>query len=67
MKCCNSYGKCTQGPNCPVRAARDSGVCATDGDPVSTKEAALIYLIIAAFCAVLAAVVAGAVVFAAVV
>ena len=63
MNCCD-YG-CTQGKNCPVRAARDSGVCATDGEQVTDKEAALLYLIIAAACSILAAVVAGAVVFAA--
>lgn len=65
MNCCD-YG-CNQGPNCPVRATRDSGVCATDGEPVTNKEVKQLYLIIAAFCSMLLMIVAGAVVFATVI
>lgn len=40
MNCCDEYGNCNQGRDCPVRAARDSGVCSpepqteTDGEYV---------------------------------
>lgn len=55
MNCCDEYGNCNQGRDCPVRAARNSGVCSTEPDPVpedvfwpAAKIAAAIGLAIAA-------------------
>lgn len=33
MNCCDANGNCNQGRDCPVRAARNSGVCCTEPDP----------------------------------
>lgn len=65
MNCCNPSCKCRPSDYCPVRATRDAVVCSDDGIPVSKTEAALLYLVMAAGCTIMAALVAGVVVFAA--
>lgn len=63
-KNCCDYG-CTQADHYPVRATRNAGVFNPEGDPVTDTEAKLLYLIIAAFCSIMATLAAGVVVFAA--
>lgn len=54
MNCCEQHAPygCDQGRNCPVRAARNSGVCSTEPDPEPESmfwPAAVMVLACAAF------------------
>ena len=50
MNCCNDYGKCTQGKDCPVRITRS-----LDAEPVTHTEAVTLYLVILVGCVILVA------------
>jgi len=58
MNCCDH--QCDQGRNCPLRAARNSGVCSTEPDPESTSDAFIYWSAIVAFSLVSAATLCGA-------
>lgn len=59
MNCSDHQCGCDQGRNCPVRAARNSGVCCTEPDPATTANALVYWGAVAAFCTVGIAVLCG--------
>ncbi len=48
MSCCNH--DCNQGRTCPVRAARDSGVCCTDPDTEASDTKLFVVLMVIVYC-----------------
>ena len=49
MNCCEQSGTgmgCNQGRNCPVRAARNSGVCSPESDDQQTSDDVVVKLVV---------------------
>lgn len=55
MSCCDDFGNCTQGRNCPVRAARE-GMAVPDDEPMlalTWVENATLWVVLLLACTVL--------------